>query len=93
MVVLLLPLTVQFLHSLDSHDHKLTLTNADHLHDADLCCDLCKVIPNLYFLSPDPLMSDLIDFEHYYSVNTESTVQFSSNTSLLKNLRAPPALV
>ena len=93
LLILLLPLTVQFAHAMLPHEHNVVDSSQDHIHNSDQCCDLCKVLLNTTFFGPETVSYTVLivnDFGLELNYHTSSN---GLNTPLFSSLRAPPVFV
>ncbi len=90
--IVLLPYTVQALHALENHEHKVcNAKDAKHFHSQELDCSLCCTPIDLNILPSN--------FENYslnsieYLESCEKVLQLTSlDFFQLKSPRAPPVL-
>ena len=92
-VLLLLPIGIQFVHSLENHKHFVcTSKEISHIHEQQIDCSLCQIVletntvfndNNIVFYSPTIINSIPVYFENE---NTEIHLFYKSS-------RAPPKFI
>lgn len=94
LMLLLSPLAIQLMHSLDS-DHlesEVCISNDDqHLHEHEVECEICKFQFNSFTSDEFPIITFLPNEKVELLTNLYTSVQ--SNFNLSFSLRGPPALV
>jgi hypothetical protein len=92
LVVFMLPMSIQFLHTLEGHEHVTCSEQKTHIHESINKCEVCSFHFTSLNFSVLEYSDTVIHKNIHKSENNYISLRFHSFQLTNKQLRAPPIL-